>query len=300
MSGGVSSSSFVAGAVAGGVDTFITMPLDTVKTKMQLQRYPGGMRECIRAIVASDGIAGLYYGFRPFLIQASGKAAVRFSIYASITQAVDATGVDRSHAPAKWSMACGLGAGMGEALLWTAPTERLKVLRQSTAGQGAAAGASSTSSTSISTILREQGVGGLYVGAGATAARQATSTAVRFATLDYIKALVCASCGYDKHAAPAWVTFLCGGTAGSVSAVLNNPIDVVKSRIQSGSHRGSMLSCVSAVYSERGVAGFAAGVTPRCIRLFASQAIQFTIVDKFMQAVRGKALTQRVSVAGRV
>ena len=77
---------------------------------MQLQRYPGGMRECIRAIVASDGIAGLYYGFRPFLIQASGKAAVRFSIYASITQAVDATGVDRSHAPAKWSMACGLGA----------------------------------------------------------------------------------------------------------------------------------------------------------------------------------------------
>ena len=86
------------------------MPLDTVKTKMQLQRYPGGMRECIRAIVASDGIAGLYYGFRPFLIQASGKAAVRFSIYASITQAVDATGVDRSHAPAKWSMACGLGA----------------------------------------------------------------------------------------------------------------------------------------------------------------------------------------------
>ena len=85
------------------------MPLDTVKTKMQLQRYPG-MVACTRSIVASDGVHGLYYGFRPFLLQASGKAAVRFSIYESIIRAVDACGFDRKHAPAKWSMFCGLGA----------------------------------------------------------------------------------------------------------------------------------------------------------------------------------------------
>ena len=42
--------------------------------------------------------------------------------------------------------------GMGEALLWTAPTERLKVLRQSTAGQGTGGAVAS-----VSTILKEQG-----------------------------------------------------------------------------------------------------------------------------------------------
>ena len=70
-------SAFAAGAIAGAVDTSLTMPLDTLKTKMQLQRYPSTLA-CSRAIVASDGITGLYYGFRPFLVQASGKAAVRF------------------------------------------------------------------------------------------------------------------------------------------------------------------------------------------------------------------------------
>lgn len=120
------SHAFVAGAVAGAVDTCFTMPLDTVKTKMQLQRFASPMA-CSRAIVASDGVHGLYYGFRPFLIQASGKAAVRFCIYDNLVRLVDMAGADRAAAPAKWSMVCGMGAGMGEALLWTSPTERLKV-----------------------------------------------------------------------------------------------------------------------------------------------------------------------------
>ena len=144
------------------------------------------------------------------------------------------------------------------------------------------------------------GLGGLYVGAGATAMRQASSTAVRFATLDYIKTVVCTACGYDKVGAPSWVTFIAGGMGGAVSAVFNNPVDVVKSRIQSGHHRGSMLSCVHALYAERGLAAFAAGVEARCIRLFASQAIQFTIVDAIVKSINGRPLTQRISVAGRI
>ena len=271
------------------------MPLDTVKTKMHLKQYPSTLA-CTRAIVAADGVHGLYFGFRPFLFQASGKAAVRFSIYAAIARAVDATGVDRKRAPAKWSMACGLGAGLGEALLWTAPTERLKVLRQSAAGEGVGG-----SAHKMSTILKEQGIGGLYVGAGATAMRQASSTAVRFATLEHIKGLVCGSCGYDRSKAPWWVTFLAGGMGGAVGSVVNNPVDVVKSRIQSGKHRGSILSCVQALYAENGIAAFWAGIAPRCVRLFASQAIQFTIVDKMLQSLQhSQPLRHLPSVAGRV
>lgn len=170
------------------------------------------------------------------------------------------------------------------------------MLRQSTAGEGIGGAVAS-----VTTILKEQGLGGLYVGAGATAIRQASSTAVRFATLDYIKSAVCGSCGYDKSKAPAWVTFLAGGAGGAFSAVLNNPIDVVKSRIQSGQHRGSIVSCVQVLYAERGIASFGAGLMPRCIRLFASQAIQFTIVDRFVQACNGNPLgAKRASVAGRI
>ena len=84
-----SSTAFAAGAVAGAVDTCLTMPLDTIKTQMQLKTYSSPFG-CGRAIVAADGVKGLYYGFRPFLLQASGKAAVRFFMYENICRAVDA------------------------------------------------------------------------------------------------------------------------------------------------------------------------------------------------------------------
>ena len=90
---------------------------------------------------------------------------------------------DRSANPAAWSLTLGFGAGMAEALFWTAPTERLKILRQAKAGEGVGGAVGE-----LSVILREQGVRGLYVGAGATAARQASSVAVRFSVLDRLSA----------------------------------------------------------------------------------------------------------------
>lgn len=60
--------SFAAGAVAGGIDTVITMPLDTIKTQMQIKSHPS-VAACARTIVRHDGLLGLYYGFPPFLLQ---------------------------------------------------------------------------------------------------------------------------------------------------------------------------------------------------------------------------------------
>lgn len=253
------------------------MPLDTIKTTMQLktQTHANPMA-CARSIVATDGVRGLYLGFRPFLFQATGKAAVRFYMYENIVRGVDALGFNRAASPGWWSAICGLGAGMCEAIFWTAPTERLKVMRQASAGLGTSA----AGQASVYTLIKEQGIGGLYVGAMPTAARQASSTAIRFATLEKIKGAACSSCGYDVKQAPWWVTFLAGGTAGSVSAVLNNPIDVVKSRIQSRRHGGQgVLEVIKGTLQEGGVMAFWAGSQARCARLFASQAIQFTIVD---------------------
>ena len=189
--------SFAAGGAAGALDTCVTMPLDTVKTQMQINRH-ASVVSCVRTILRHDGAVGLYYGFGPFLLQASGKAAVRFCMFDVLVKAVDAAGIDRTQRPAVWSGVCGLGAGLAEALLWTAPTERVKVLKQARAGRGATDVAPSALS-----LLREQGVAGLYVGAGATAARQATSVAMRFFFLDSVKGSLCGGLGYEKRSAPS-------------------------------------------------------------------------------------------------
>lgn len=262
--------------MAGAIDACITLPLDTVKTQMQLRPFTGPVA-CARHIIAADGTAGLYFGFRPFLVQATGKAAVRFFLFDHLERLVDARGGDRQSAPASWSMVCGLGAGMGEALLWTAPTERLKVLKQASAGAGTGG-----ASLGLVKLLREQGLGGVYVGAGATAARQATSTAVRFSVLDKLKAHICGSLGYEKREAPSWVTFISGGIGGAVSVVLNNPIDVVKSRLQSGRFQGGIVACMRQIVAREGPLALGAGLSARVPRLVLSTGLQFTIVAKVL------------------
>ena len=67
---------FAAGGIAGVVDTCFTMPLDTIKTAMQIQGTRSPITAC-RGIVGSNGVGGLYAGFAPFCVQAAGKAAIR-------------------------------------------------------------------------------------------------------------------------------------------------------------------------------------------------------------------------------
>jgi hypothetical protein len=221
---------FLAGAIAGAGDTCITMPLDTIKTQMQLNKayQSSGLVSVGRTIVASDGVAGLYKGFPPFVFQASGKAAIRFMMYGVFTDAFDtAVPSAKESFPTVRSITCGVGAGMCEALFWTSPTERVKVMGQKMSGTGVKA-------PTFFDIVRTEGVGGLYVGAASTAARQATSVATRFTLVEKVKKGVAVSLGSDPEKPAAWVSFMAGGIGGAVSVVLNNPIDVIKSKIQGG------------------------------------------------------------------
>ena len=120
------------------------------------------------------------------------------------------------------SLICGTGAGIAEALFWTTPSERLKVLQQNAAGGGAKA-------MGLRQILATHGVAGLYVGAIPTALRQGSSVATRFTVVAPITAAF-SGVGSDDANRP-FVVFMAGGIGGALSVVLNNPIDVLKSKV---------------------------------------------------------------------
>lgn len=54
--------SFANGALAGTLTTLATQPFDTVKTKAQQARATGGTLECVRAVLAEDGVRGFWRG----------------------------------------------------------------------------------------------------------------------------------------------------------------------------------------------------------------------------------------------
>lgn len=267
---------FAAGALGGGTDSFFTMPFDTTKTQMQLNRKMGtSFFGCVKQILATDGIGGFYKGYVPFGIMAAGKASVRWGTFGFLLGAVDSMGFDRSQNKTFWTATCGMGAGTCEALIWTAPNERLKVLRQVSAGTGLRL-------TPYKEILEVHGIKGLWIGATPTAMRSASNAAIRFSIAGHVKEVFRWSCGTETgKPLPVYATFLAGGTGGAISVVMNNPIDVIKSKMQAGT-KGGMLKCGQDVIKERGFMGFTSGLSARVPQIFLSQAIQFCVIDNFL------------------
>ena len=265
------------------------LPLETVKTQMQVATKSGGMVDCAKRIVAADGVAGLWRGFVPFAVQTTGRTGIRFSAVTMLQKYVDQAGVDRASNPLLWSSLTGFGAGICEAVLWTTPTERLKVLQQVRTSGGEA--------PTVMSVLRTEGISGLWVGGAATTARQATSVMTRFAAYDQIKNAMAAVSGDSSTS--SCQKLLAGGLAGAFSVAVNNPIDVVKTKLQAGvGGSRSSFGCFFHILRTQGVAALWAGTSVRVPRVFISQAMQFYIVETLTDKTLSLSVSERGGLLG--
>lgn len=273
--------SFLTGAVAGGTDSIFTMPFDTVKTQMQNNKQMGmSVTGAFRTIFVRDGITGFYRGYTPFLVMAAGKAAARWGSFRVLYDVVDSLGFDRSQNVTFWTITCGMGAGTFEALIWTAPAERLKVLRQLAAGTGQA-------STPYREIMRVHGVLGLWTGWTPTAMRSGTNAAIRFTIAGHVKDAWRLLSGVPAgEPLPFHASFMAGGTGGAISVVMNNPVDVIKTKMQSGGGGKGWLACYREIVANRGFRAFGAGISARVPQIFLSQAIQFVVADQLFSLMK--------------
>jgi solute carrier family 25 citrate transporter 1 len=86
----------------------------------------------------------------------------------------------------------------------------------------------------------------------------------------------------DSFYKDKFVSFMAGGTGGLVSVLLNNPIDVIKTQMQSlgGAERyKGTLDCAKIILRDEGVRGYYKGCTPRCFRVFFEMAFGFAIFE---------------------
>lgn len=250
------------------------MPLDVAKTNMQM--HPGkytGPIDCLSKLAKVGGVKSWYHGMTPFMLQTAGKASIRFTAFAKIKEGLEMVmGEGKAAQVNLWS---GLLAGGVEAAVWTTPTERIKVLRQ-TEVAGGNRYANIISATRY--IVQTQGVGGMFVGVVPTSIRQASSVGVRMALYPFVKAAFGDGGGTLTHMAS-------GGIVGGLSVILNNPVDVIKSMMQAGkvNAAGKPLSMMEAgreIMRESGVAGFGRGLTARVPRVFCGQAITFATYEQ--------------------
>ena len=130
------------------------------------------------------------------------------------------------------------------------------------------------------TITREEGLGALYKGVVPTMLRQGCNQAVNFTAYNLIKQKVMEKQGTEKL--EHWQSLMIGGLSGGMGPLVNNPLDVVKTRLQkqvisaqrAPKYTGLVQACML-IAKEEGPLALWKGITPRLLRIMPGQAITF-------------------------
>lgn len=116
----------------------------------------------------------------------------------------------------------------------------------------------------------------------ATVLKQSTNQGVRFVVFDETKNKLGS---FIKT--KVIVDLLSGAFAGFCSTMFNNPIDVVKTKMQGvDSHKYKGFSdCFAKIYAEQGFMGFYSGVGPRLCRVILDVALTFSLFHSMKRKV---------------
>lgn len=134
-------------------------------------------------------------------------------------------------------------------------------------------------------IARERGIRGFFQGFVPTTLRQSANSATRFTAYTFFKQMA------ESYTAPGEKlgtvgTFGIGGLAGLVTVVITQPLDTIKTRMQSIEAKqlyGNTFRCASMIFKQEGVLTFWSGALPRLARLVLSGGIVFTMYEKSME-----------------
>ncbi|KAL2194260.1 mitochondrial carrier domain-containing protein [Corynascus similis CBS 632.67] len=267
--------SVLAGATAGAVEIAITYPAEFAKTRTQLNRR---LAEGQKLPWPPFG-RQWYAGCTTLIIGNSAKAGIRFVAFDQYKKLLaDADG--KMSGPR--TVLAGFGAGVTESLLAVTPTESIKTTLID--DRKSANPRMRGFLHAVPIIARERGIRGFFQGFVPTTARQAANSATRFGSYTALKQLA------EGYTAPgeklgAAATFAMGGIAGLITVYVTQPLDTIKTRMQSIEARsmyGNSFRCAAIIFKQEGLLTFWSGALPRLARLIMSGGIVFTMYEKSM------------------
>lgn len=286
--------SAAAGAAAAGAATVVFHPADTVKTVLQHSARglaAGGAASTARRL----GLAGLYRGVVPATLSMAPACAVRMGTYETVKAPLLRCD---SALPPSARVALASGVSVVASALVRSPLDMVKTQMQ--------AGMGSNSADSAFGLLREgwrdAGLRGVYRGAGLGLLRDVPFFSINLALYEQIKAALLRyratrhqstqdfSRPRDLSSSDA---LLVGAAAQGVAGFCTNPIDVLKTRVQttaaSSSRRAALPSigaALRAVLSDTGARGLLRGAAMRVAWIGPQGCVYYPVYELVQQVLR--------------
>ncbi|KAJ1761924.1 hypothetical protein GGF48_002695 [Coemansia sp. RSA 921] len=305
----------ISGAGSSALALFLIYPLDTIKTRLQVQTRSQDDEEAMRSpadavrkIVMNEGVGGLYAGLTANLVNQLINGFVYFYAYSTVRKlALRTASSDGKTLATAIELAVGALAGMCNQLI------TLPIGVVATRQQTAHALERESWVDTVRGILRTEGVQGLWAGFR-PAMLLCANPAITYGAFEKAKSLLLRNRAnqFLSSAEAFWV----GALAKTLATIVTYPYIMAKVRLQWRPSKDEMAAAggqdiaytssadvLQKVLRREGVAGWYRGMQTQIIKAVITQALMLMIKESFtMQTVRLFALLRRsprVSIASK-
>ncbi|XP_078444971.1 mitochondrial uncoupling protein 1-like [Wolffia australiana] len=277
---------FASSAFAACFAEICTIPLDTAKVRLQLQKKSltdgvslpkyRGMLGTVATIGREEGLSALWKGIVPGLHRQCLFGGLRIGLYEPVKTLY--VGEDFvGDIPLSKKILAGLTTG-ALAITIANPTDLVKVRLQAEGKlPDGVPRRYSGAFNAYSTIVKKEGVGALWTGLGPNVARNAIINAAELASYDQVKQTILKIPGFSDNI----LTHLLSGLgAGFFAVCIGSPVDVVKSRMMGDPSYKSTIDCFVKTLKNDGPLAFYKGFIPNFGRLGSWNVIMFLTLEQ--------------------
>mmetsp|Transcript_644 Transcript_644/g.2269 ORF Transcript_644/g.2269 Transcript_644/m.2269 type:complete len:325 (+) Transcript_644:120-1094(+) len=284
---------FVYGGLASAIAEAVTIPIDVLKVRMQLQGEGGSARQYRNTLDAafriarSEGAGAFVKGLKPAVVRQLTYGSLRFGLYSHCKELYGVPANSMQAVPLRKALAA-MTAG-GVAAFVCTPIDLIKVRMQAHGMPGhAPLPAYRGLAHALVSIVRQEGALGLYKGVGPTSLRAAAVAAAEIASYEETKLFTLRrqwfSDGVRLH-------LLAGVLSGLVASAVSSPFDVVKSRLMSqpfdqrgvGLHYAGMVDCFAKSWRGEGIRFAFKGFLPICLNKCPTVVLLFVLYEQIQR-----------------
>lgn len=317
---------FTAGGIAGTVGAVFTCPLEVVKTRLQSSQYVhqsipsismalpnsthsvnmlvrplyagvghiAGTINVLKRVAVEEGVGALWKGVGATIVGVLPARAIYFSSYHRGKHVVsDLTGWSGEDSRVHLTAAALAGASVCTA---TNPIWLVKTRMQLQSSAKGRAIKYKSSLDCVKTVIREEGVVGLYKGLAASYIGVGEST-LQWVIYEKLKQRIDAkSVSTSGVVTPKWFDyFTAAAGAKLVAAVIAYPHEVLRTRMRETDAEGkrkyhTLRQTVRCILKEEGATAFYGGMTAHLMRVVPNSAIMFFVYEFLVHSYTNLAL----------